>query len=231
MTSRIPALILLFLPQVCGWSWSRDAHGSRIWFTNSGNVSVDGDPSRLQLFTKGVIVAEVTRNETDEIIACRFTEVRDAEERKWLYGKLGRIPKAVTFDEMTQIIEKCGDSVVSTSYYLPRFTNPVFPGTMWCGPGDAATDYGSLGYFPGPDACCRNHDLCPIRSLPGEAITPRGPNRFTLSDCRCDHALRACLTKNSADGNSYTASLLKRLVEMSLSYCLAEDGNVVQLGY
>lgn len=35
-------------------------------------------------------------------------------------------------------------------------------GTKWCGRGHRADSTDELGYFSKADACCREHDLCPL---------------------------------------------------------------------
>lgn len=36
----------------------------------------------------------------------------------------------------------------------------IFPGTNWCGVGDAASDFEDVGRFTETDKCCRAHDHC-----------------------------------------------------------------------
>lgn len=225
MTRRIFALIVLLLPRVRAVTWFTEAHGSRELFRDASNDSLHLDFNKTRLYTNGVIVGEVQHNATEQITTCRFTEVRDDSEREWLYGKLGRVPEEVGFDAMLALIEECGVTVVSKRRF-PRFLNPVFPGTVWCGPGDSAVDYETLGLLSGPDACCRNHDLCPIRALPGETMTLKGPNKITVSDCRCDHALKRCLEATARQDKSLITGTIALLMEMSLNWCFADDGTI-----
>lgn len=39
-------------------------------------------------------------------------------------------------------------------------TRMIFPGTLWCGPGNIAKNESDLGMFAGTDRCCRTHDHC-----------------------------------------------------------------------
>ena len=52
---------------------------------------------------------------------------RSDDERKWLYGKLGREPETADFDTMSSLIENCG-RVIGNKRGVPRFLNPLFPG-------------------------------------------------------------------------------------------------------
>lgn len=36
----------------------------------------------------------------------------------------------------------------------------IFPGTLWCGPGNIADNDSELGYFEETDRCCQKHDHC-----------------------------------------------------------------------
>ena len=42
----------------------------------------------------------------------------------------------------------------------------IYPGTLWCGAGNAATHDDQLGVFPGTDLCCRIHDSVSRRFSP-----------------------------------------------------------------
>lgn len=225
MAGRVLALLFVLLPPIRSWGWFSEPHGSREIFRDASNASLHLDFNKTQLYTSGAIVGEVSHNQTANITTCRFTEVRDVTEREWLYRKFEHRPKEIEFDAMMTLIEKCGVTVLSTRRF-PRFLNPVFPGTVWCGPGDSALDYETLGYLSEPDSCCRNHDLCPIRALPGETMTPKGPNKITISDCRCDHALKTCLEKAAKNDSSYVVGSLTLLMEMTFHWCFAADGNL-----
>ncbi|XP_068087064.1 phospholipase A2-like [Anabrus simplex] len=70
----------------------------------------------------------------------------------------------------------------------------IFPGTLWCGPGNIARSTGDLGLFLYTDSCCRQHDHCPDNIPAGGSkhglinITP-----FTKSHCDCDQRFYRCL--------------------------------------
>ena len=72
-------------------------------------------------------------------------------------------------------------------------------GTKWCGSGDKAANDSDLGRFNETDACCREHDKCPL-SIGGRE-TKYGltnPDRSTRSHCDCDQKFYQCLTKTSS---------------------------------
>ncbi|XP_008551138.1 phospholipase A2-like [Microplitis demolitor] len=72
----------------------------------------------------------------------------------------------------------------------------LFPGTHWCGPGNAASDFDDLGLFNKTDSCCRTHDNCPDDILAGESLGPLiNDGIFTRSSCSCDQEFFHCLKK------------------------------------
>ncbi|XP_055383281.1 uncharacterized protein LOC129613305 [Condylostylus longicornis] len=73
-------------------------------------------------------------------------------------------------------------------------TNAVFPGTIWCGPGNKAPSDNTFGIFFRTDLCCRDHDRC------FDIIPPRtrkyglyNDGMFTKSHCDCDLDFYVCL--------------------------------------
>ena len=74
-------------------------------------------------------------------------------------------------------------------------TKAVFPGTKWCGAGNAADDDpNTLGIFQGPDSCCRAHDLCPLKIHKfNQDFGLFNPRPYTSLHCSCDEAFRHCL--------------------------------------
>ncbi|XP_067015346.2 phospholipase A2 isoform X3 [Anabrus simplex] len=81
--------------------------------------------------------------------------------------------------------------------FLEQFKDalrPIFPGTLWCGPGDRAKSLEDVGLFKGSDSCCREHDICPD-NIPGwgskHGLVNKGP--FTKSHCDCDDRFFQCL--------------------------------------
>uniref|UniRef100_A0A3B3QLY7 phospholipase A2 n=1 Tax=Paramormyrops kingsleyae TaxID=1676925 RepID=A0A3B3QLY7_9TELE len=70
----------------------------------------------------------------------------------------------------------------------------IFPGTLWCGTGSKAMDYGDLGVFNQTDQCCREHDHCEHTIAPFRVnFGVFNHHFFTVSHCNCDRRFRQCL--------------------------------------
>lgn len=81
----------------------------------------------------------------------------------------------------------------------------IFPGTKWCGKGNAAINYDDLGSADDTDRCCRAHDkesggIKPGRELHGIFNT----HSYTIKRCEADERLRLCLL----DVDSTTSNLV-----------------------
>ncbi|XP_064621351.1 phospholipase A2 isozymes PA3A/PA3B/PA5-like [Lineus longissimus] len=75
----------------------------------------------------------------------------------------------------------------------------IFPGTLWCGAGNAASSQNDLATGTGraADMCCRTHDSCPTQILPykfDHGIFNLRP--WPISHCSCDNKFYDCLTAN-----------------------------------
>lgn len=47
----------------------------------------------------------------------------------------------------------------------------IYPGTRWCGMGNRANHYNDLGFLHSrEDACCREHDMCPVFIQAGTCV-------------------------------------------------------------
>ena len=73
-----------------------------------------------------------------------------------------------------------------------RRTPGIYPGTLWCGLGDAATSFDAFGEHADTDKCCREHDFCP------SCIGPFSSNYgyfnlrpYSINHCDCDTRLVA----------------------------------------
>ena len=71
-----------------------------------------------------------------------------------------------------------------------RRTPGIYPGTLWCGLGDAATSFDAVGEHADTDKCCRDHDFCP------SCIGPFSRNfgyfnlrPYSVNHCDCDTRL------------------------------------------
>nr|XP_012142828.1 PREDICTED: phospholipase A2-like [Megachile rotundata] len=76
----------------------------------------------------------------------------------------------------------------------------IFPGTLWCGSGNKASNPNELGKKNETDACCREHDMCP------DIIEARQSKHgltnsayYTRLSCECDDKFYDCLHR-SKDG-------------------------------
>ncbi|XP_063002849.1 protein PROCA1 [Elgaria multicarinata webbii] len=70
----------------------------------------------------------------------------------------------------------------------------TYPGTLWCGAGDIAESYDTLGEHQETDRCCRAHDHCQHVIHPFTYKYGYRNFRFhTISHCDCDNRLKACL--------------------------------------
>ncbi|CAB3365189.1 Hypothetical predicted protein [Cloeon dipterum] len=73
-------------------------------------------------------------------------------------------------------------------------TQPIFPGTRWCGAGTKADNVTDVGVFKKVDKCCRSHDNC-FDNIPasGEKHGLKNEGKFTRSHCDCDDEFYECL--------------------------------------
>ncbi|KAF2363353.1 Phospholipase A2 domain [Trinorchestia longiramus] len=104
--------------------------------------------------------------------------------------------------ELTALISECYKRDPQHKRASPArdFPHILYPGTKWCGTGNAAEDLNDLGPLKALDTCCRDHDLCPDDLDPGHTrhnITNDTP--FTMSHCDCNDAFRACLKNEGSD--------------------------------
>ncbi|XP_054010030.1 acidic phospholipase A2 PA4-like, partial [Hylaeus anthracinus] len=92
----------------------------------------------------------------------------------------------------------------------------IYPGTKWCGPGNLATSYDDLGQHRLEDACCREHDHCPITIEPKECmpgICNRSP--FTRSHCDCDAKFRRCLQNLNTEVANTLGALFFNVIQVA----------------
>ncbi|XP_043466394.1 phospholipase A2-like [Leptopilina heterotoma] len=97
----------------------------------------------------------------------------------------------------------------------------IFPGTLWCGAGDVATNEEELGYFRETDYCCRNHDNCQNKIYPGH--TNYGLSNvglFVRSHCTCDEEFHECLKKARSP---ISLSIGKTYFNILRPQCFKED--------
>ncbi|XP_031628526.1 uncharacterized protein LOC116344217 [Contarinia nasturtii] len=72
----------------------------------------------------------------------------------------------------------------------------IYPGTLWCGDGNQASNQNEIGLFRNTDICCKQHDECPafIKSG-GEFKGLRNTGLFTRTHCACDLKFYNCLKR------------------------------------
>jgi len=90
-------------------------------------------------------------------------KIKDALRKDYLFD-----PIMIDLDEYTDIINK-NQALAKIFYYeqnhpsnlqkITKFDDGEV--TYWCGPGNSSRD-GGLGRASKTDACCREHDKCPI---------------------------------------------------------------------
>ncbi|CAN8013424.1 unnamed protein product, partial [Ixodes persulcatus] len=95
----------------------------------------------------------------------------------------------------------------------------LFPGTKWCGMGDAAENYDHLGKHRGTDMCCRAHDNSDDNIPAGKTkhgITNSSP--YTMTNCKDDRKFYNCL---SNDGSLSSVAVRKLFFTVLRTNCFA----------
>lgn len=92
----------------------------------------------------------------------------------------------------------------------------IYPGTKWCGPGTLASSYDELGHHAAEDACCREHDQCPVTLGPHECIHGICNNSpFTRSHCDCDAKFRRCLQNLNSEVANTLGALFFNVIQVT----------------
>ncbi|XP_015520383.1 acidic phospholipase A2 PA4 [Neodiprion virginianus] len=92
----------------------------------------------------------------------------------------------------------------------------IYPGTKWCGPGNIANSYDDLGQHAAEDACCREHDNCPLTIGPQQCkdgICNNSP--ITRSHCDCDAKFRRCLQSLNTEVANTLGALFFNVVQVT----------------
>ncbi|KAL2714667.1 acidic phospholipase A2 PA4 [Vespula squamosa] len=92
----------------------------------------------------------------------------------------------------------------------------IYPGTKWCGPGNVAASYNDLGHHAAEDACCREHDHCPIALSSQQCIHGICNNSpFTRSHCDCDAKFRRCLQNLNTEVANTIGALFFNVIQVT----------------
>ncbi|KAL7033385.1 hypothetical protein ACKWTF_007571 [Chironomus riparius] len=96
----------------------------------------------------------------------------------------------------------------------------IYPGTLWCGPGNIAQNYSDLGRHSEEDKCCRAHDNCYPQIAPGECLKSIcNKGSFTRLHCDCDEKFRRCLSSLNTDiGNILGAAFFNTVQVTCFDY-------------
>ncbi|XP_071539055.1 uncharacterized protein [Panulirus ornatus] len=188
-------------------------------------VSRDGGQWVAYFHDQAIAAVQQARDGT--VLNCTVQEVIEAweqrEARQYLGQAMPLVP--VPLPRMVHLITLCGTinrpppPTVYTHnppadsfplwWFGPSALQGILPGTLWCGKKDVAPSYHKLGQRAELDACCRNHDHCPVKLLPLK--TRYGLTNFgfaTRSHCICDLEFFRCLKAagdqvSTAVGNIY----------------------------
>lgn len=133
---------------------------------------------------------------------CYFFTDRDFIQTTLLTSEQRKV-KITSDEEIDKLEEICKKKQLRTSYQ----GGFIYPGTKWCGPGNAAQNFSDLGNHRREDMCCREHDSCPQALERGECKQGIcNKSLFTRSHCDCDATFRRCLQNvNSETANTIGA--------------------------
>lgn len=116
---------------------------------------------------------------------------------------VNKICRLLSFWQMQNQAQVDGTVLHTSTQIFDNLQKFIAPNTLWCGQGDIAETYWSLGTETKVDMCCREHDHCPIRLSANENLYGLvNKKSFTISLCDCDRNFRSCLF----DVNSFYAS-------------------------
>ncbi|KAF7286500.1 hypothetical protein GWI33_005136 [Rhynchophorus ferrugineus] len=200
-------------------AWSRGGDTSKLLKIYSG-WRADRDSMRMVYFNDQTI-AVVELGPGKLLLGCEVIEVFETDQYSKVLGELQSTakPVGISFLEMITLMDQCKEldemngvikepppqnkttraidqarSILANDPFT--ILKGIVPGTKWCGTGDIARNYFDLGVESSVDACCRTHDLCPVKV---RARTQRynleNNSLYTKSHCECDQRLFDCLKK------------------------------------
>ncbi|XP_003740829.1 uncharacterized protein LOC100900196 [Galendromus occidentalis] len=150
-------------------------------------------------FRSELILAEVNF-EGSRPTRCRLSSIRQPGDDDRIKELLSDV-SIVEDDKMLQWVTICGkletklrgETAYDDMWYIMQ---EIYPGTLWCGPGNVAESYAQLGRYTETDRCCRNHDYCPVCIPPH--TDKYGFNMtfaYSVLSCECDRQFHQCLNK------------------------------------
>ncbi|XP_003737093.1 uncharacterized protein LOC100904390 [Galendromus occidentalis] len=193
--------------------------GSRVFY-RTNNTPQWSDAS---VFIGGDTVAEVRHD--DNRTSCRLTLINGDKDREEV---LRAFPNAsdIPLKDMMQLIKKCGEAegfFEERSWTAKKLS--MYPGTLWCGPGDYASNYSHLGESSDIDRCCRNHDFCPIKIYAGQTRFGLKPPFLKASLlCECEQAFDECL-REAENASSDPSSIRQYYFNLIDAPCLYRDSD------
>ncbi|XP_053985811.1 acidic phospholipase A2 PA4 isoform X2 [Hylaeus volcanicus] len=165
-----------------------------------------------------VLVADTTMSRMVELIAdapfCALYTDRGVIQSMVLSADPKKV-RQMSSNLVADLVETCKASRDKGKNQKPG-GGLIYPGTKWCGPGNLATSYDDLGQHRLEDACCREHDHCPITIEPKECmpgICNRSP--FTRSHCDCDAKFRRCLQNLNTEVANTLGALFFNVIQVA----------------
>ncbi|XP_044267341.1 phospholipase A2-like [Tribolium madens] len=121
----------------------------------------------------------------------------NSKEENGQWNSIGQEVVAEIRDELSKITSNLDHNKMFSGDNIDEFLSKIqviFPGTLWCGPGNISDSSNDLGVLKSTDSCCRDHDMCPDYIEAGKSehgLVNKG--LFTRSHCDCDEKFYNCL--------------------------------------
>lgn len=171
----------------------------------------------VQKIEASVLVADPTMSRMVELNAdapfCAVYEDRGIIQRMVL-GADPRKVRQISSNLVADLEETCKASR-DKGKNQPPGGGLIYPGTKWCGPGNVTIGYHDLGQHSAEDACCREHDHCPVTISPRQCIHGICNNSpFTRSHCDCDAKFRRCLQNLNTEVANTLGALFFNVIQV-----------------
>ncbi|XP_035728061.1 uncharacterized protein LOC118444166 isoform X1 [Vespa mandarinia] len=172
----------------------------------------------IQNTMASVLVADTTMS--------KMVELNAGEPICSIYNDRGIIQKMIFGADPKKVRHMPSNLVADLEETCLTFKNQtpavglVYPGTKWCGPGNHATSYDDLGHHTAEDACCREHDHCPITLKPQKCIhSICNYSPIIRMHCDCDAKFRRCLQNLNTEVANTIGALYFNIIQV---ICLKE---------